>query len=103
MKRKLLLQPLKKNKKGQGDVMPLVIFIGLLFLVLIVGFLMVVGSSVINWVLDVAVPPLTNLGTTGGVNLTQTAELTLIPLNNIIQQFTWATGVLYVMMLSTTQ
>ena len=89
--------PKKMNKKG--NIMPLIIFIGLLFLLLIFGFLMVVGSAILNWVFDESIPVLTDLGVVGGTNFTQISELTVIPLNNFVQSFVWLTGVLYVLML----
>ncbi|MAH48479.1 hypothetical protein CMI37_21820 [Candidatus Pacearchaeota archaeon] len=86
-----------KNKKG--NIMIVLLFFVALFLILFAGFVMIIGSSVVNWVFDEAVPELTNLGTVGGANLTQAADLTIVPLNNIIQSFTWLTGVLFVLML----
>jgi len=89
----------KKNKKAQGNIMPLIFLFGILFVVLFIGFMMVVGSAIANWVFDLGIPAVSNLGTHSGVNLTQAADLTVVPLNNLIQQFTWLTGVLYVIML----
>ena len=48
-----------KNKKG---ITGMVIFVVILAVILLVGVIMVIGSSVINWVLDEAVPELTDLG-----------------------------------------
>jgi len=98
MKRKPL-QFKRKNKKAQGNIMPLVIFGVVMFVVLFIGFMMAVGTAILNWVFDLGIPAVTNLGTHSGVNLTQASDLTFVPLNNLIQQFTWVTGVLYVMML----
>jgi len=91
-----------QNKKAQGgDIMPLVIFIGALFIILFVGFLMVVGSSVLNFVFDETTPLLTDLGVaeTGGANFTQVAGLTLTPVNNFVQKIPMLTGVIYIFML----
>lgn len=96
MRRKLT--PMNKKAKSEG-MMPLVFFVGLLFVILIFGFIIVVGSAVINYVMDETVPVLTDLGVVSGANFTQISELTIIPLNNVIQQFTWLTGVLYIMLL----
>jgi len=85
------------NKKG--NIMIIIMFFVILFVVLFIGFMMVVGSSVVNWVFDEAVPELTNLGQVGDVNMTQTADITIVPINTIVQNFTWLTGVLYVIML----
>ena len=60
---------------------------------------MVTGSAILNWVFDEAIPELSNFGVVAGANLTEVASFTIAPLNNIIQSFTWLTGVLYVLML----
>ncbi|MBT7931727.1 hypothetical protein HN698_07505 [Candidatus Woesearchaeota archaeon] len=85
------------NKKG--SVVGLVIFVAVLFLILIVGFLMSTGGAIVNWTADTILPELTNLGTTSGVNLTQAADLTIVPANNLLGNMGWFVGVLYVMML----
>ena len=85
------------NKRG--NVFAILLFFGLLIVVLLLGFLMVVGSSVLNWTFDEMVPELTNLGQIGDTNMTAVAQTTIVPLNTTIQSFTWLTGVLYVMLL----
>ena len=50
--------------------MPLVIFIGLLFVLLMWGVWMVVGSAILNWVFDESIPVWTDVGVVGGTNLT---------------------------------
>jgi len=87
----------RKNKKG---IMGIVIFILFLFIVLIAGVIIAFGSATLNWVFDEAVPELTGMGDdVGGVNMTQVSGVTITPMNNIVQSFQWAGGVLYVMML----
>lgn len=88
---------LKKDKKGQ--LLGIVLIVGLLFLALIIGFIMIVGSSVTNFVADNVVPELVGLGVVGDTNLTAVSEYTITPVNNIIQSFTWMSGVLYFLML----
>ncbi|KYK20693.1 hypothetical protein AYK24_09890 [Thermoplasmatales archaeon SG8-52-4] len=83
----------------QGNIYMLVFFVGVLFLLIFAGFLFIVGSAVINWVFDEAVPEVSNLGMIGNANMTDIASYTITPLNNIVQAFTWLTGVLYVMLL----
>lgn len=75
-----------------------IIFI-IMFLVLFLGVIMAFGDVVLNWAMDEATPLLTNLGTVENVNLTKTADITIVPLNNLIQNFTWMTGVLYFLMI----
>ena len=88
---------LRKNKKG--NVMLIIWFFVALFAILFIGFIMVIGSSLLNWIFDEAVPEVSNLGMVGPTNVTLLADVTITPLNNIIQSFTWLTGVLYVLML----
>lgn len=85
------------NKRA--NITAMIVFVFLLFLVLFLGFILVVGSSVMNWVFDIAVPELSNLGTIGDTNMTQASQYTITPLNNIVQSFTWLTGVIYMMVL----
>ena len=85
------------NKKG--NIMIIIMFIFILFVILFLGFIMLVGSSVMNYVFDIAVPELSNLGMVGNVNTTQVAGVTIAPLNNLVQSFTWMSGVLYVLLL----
>lgn len=97
------LKPLVKlNKKAQGSgnsIMTIVIFFIVLISILMIGFIMAVGSGIINFVFDDAIPELTNFGVIGDTNLTEATEITLLPLNQMIQQFTWFTGVIYFLML----
>jgi len=91
------------NKKAQMDIGRILIGMAIFFIVLIfilfVGFIMVTGSAVTNYVFDEVVPELTNLGQVGDANMTHIASFTIAPLNSIVQQFTWVTGVLYILML----
>ena len=87
----------KKNKKGGIEVM--IFFIGLLAIILIIGFIMSVGSSVMNWTFDDVVPELTDLGMVGDTNMTDVAAITITPLNNFVQNVQWMVGVLYILML----
>ena len=86
-------------KDKRGGIIVLVIFIIILFLILFAGFIMLVGSTILNYVFDIAAPELTNLGQVGDANMTQVAGSTITPLNNMVQSLTFMTGVLYVMML----
>lgn len=85
------------NKKGNIEI--IIMFVGILFIILFLGFMMAVGSSLLNWIFDIAAPELSSLGSVGATNFTEIASYTITPANNIIQNFTWMTGVLYVMML----
>ena len=86
-----------KNKKG--NIMTIIIFFIILFVVLFAGFILVMSSSVVNFVFDEAMPELSSLGVIGDANMTEVADLTIVPLDNMIQSFTWLTGVIYFLML----
>ena len=86
------------NNKGQGIFIP-IIFVGLLLLVLFVGVLMAFGGAVTNWVADNVIPEISSLGVVGNTNLTQVAEITIAPVNTLIQTSTWLTGVFYFILL----
>lgn len=79
--------------------MSLVWIVVILFTVLFIGFIMIIGSAVMNYVFDVTVPELSNLGVIDGTNMTNVASYTIAPVNTIIQSLTWWTGVFYVMIL----
>lgn len=90
---------LKQNKKG--NIVLIAIFIILLFVIMFAGFIMVVGSGLLNWTFDILYPELASLGVVGNTNFTEASSYTLTPLNSMIQSLTWLTGVLYVLMLIT--
>jgi len=83
-----------RNKKG--NIMGIIYVVGALFLLMFLGLLMVFGGMTLNWVFDVATPELTGIGMVGNSNMTQIGSLTLNPVNNVVQSFTWLTGVVYV-------
>lgn len=84
-----------KSKKGN---IGRVIFIGaVLFILLLIGIFLVFGAIVIDWVADVTVPELSNLGVVGSSNLTEISQYTVTPINSIIQSFTWMGGIFYVL------
>jgi len=95
----------KKNKKG-NMLLVLGLFIGL-FIILGVGFVMVIGSATLNWVFDESVPLLDDLGVlygdennpTASANFSEYSDYTIEPLNDFVQSLTWITGIVYVMML----
>lgn len=82
------------NKKG--NIIAILFIVGALFLLLFLGFMMAIGSSVINLVMDTAVPELTSLGVVGDFNASHAVEATITPVNTVIQNFTWLAGVVYI-------
>ena len=89
-----------KNKKGQ-----LLNIQGLLFLFLFMGFVLAAGliivfiSSITNFVFDTAVPEITNLGMIGSTNFTEATDASIVPLNDLVQSFTWFAGIIYIALL----
>jgi hypothetical protein len=91
------MNKLKRDKRGQ--ILGMVLIVGIIFLVLIVGFILVSGGAVLNYVFDEVVPELTGLGMVGDANMTAISVYTITPVNNIVQSLNWMTGVLYVMLI----
>jgi len=86
------------NKKG--NIMVLILLILGLFLILILGFIMAVGSGILNWTFDEMTPLLTDIGEVdSGLNMTEWADYTITPLNTVVQNLQWVVGVIYFMML----
>jgi len=71
------------------------LFFILVAIVLALGLFFVIGSSVINYGMDIVVPEIKNIGELGGANMTEVAGYTLDPLDTTIQAFTWITGISY--------
>lgn len=88
------------NKRGQMTGM--LYFIGALFIALFIGFMMSVGTAFIDWTADNTLPELQDLGQAGDVNLTEISDLTITPLNTMVQAMPGIIGVMYIMMLVTT-
>ena len=82
------------NKKG--SFLGIMLVIGGLFLLVMFGIVLAIGSSVINWVMDETVPELTALGMQGDFNATHAIGVTISPVNTFVQNFTWVAGILYI-------
>jgi len=82
------------NKKG--SMLGILLVVAGLFLIVMFGIMLAIGSSTINWVLDETVPELEALGQIGDFNSTQAIDATIDPVNTVIQSFTWISGLLYV-------
>lgn len=82
------------NKKG--NLLGIMLVLGGLFFIVMVGIMAVIGSSTINYVMDIAVPELSALGVVGDVNVSHTIDVTIDPVNTFIQNFTWVSGIIYV-------
>lgn len=85
------------NKKGQ--IMGIITFAFIFLVILMIGFVFGIGGAVTTWTANNIVPELANLGVVDGVNLTENANYVITPVNNLIQNLSWMTGVLYVVLL----
>ena len=83
-----------ENKKG--NMVAILFIVGGLFLLVMMGVIVAFGSGIINWVADETVPVLSELGMVGDVNMTHTIDVAVQPVNILIQNFTWASGIIYV-------
>ena len=83
-----------KNKKG--SFMGILLIVGGLFLLIMIGIMIAIGSSTINWVMDEAVPELSGLGMVGDFNATHAVDVTISPVNTFIQNMTWVSGIIYI-------
>jgi len=82
------------NKKG--NIVPILFIVGGLFLLVMIGIVAALGSSTINWVMDETVPVLSDLGMVGNINMTHTIDVAVQPVNIVIQNFTWMSGLIYI-------
>lgn len=85
------------NKKG--DIIKLTTFFVILISVMIFGIILAFGSMSLNWIADNVVPEITTLGNVGSLNLSQSSQGVINPLNTFIQSFTWLSGGIYFMMI----
>ena len=82
------------NKKG--NLLVMILIVGGLFLLMFLGLLLVIGSSILNFVADTVVPELTGIGMVGGANFTQAVDITITPVDSFIQNMTWIAGIIYI-------
>lgn len=94
-RRKITIE--KKDKKG--NMLVLVGFFLLLFLVLFFGIIIGFGSVVLNYAFDVITPAFLDIGEVGTGNVSDYARMSVGTVNTIVQNFTWMAGVIYVMAL----
>lgn len=85
------------NKRGQ--ITGILYFFMALFLILFIGFLISIGTALVDFVADETIPELSNLGGDEDTNLTEYGDLTLTPVNTFIQALPGIVGTLYLIML----
>lgn len=86
-----------KNKKGEFR--NIIFFVLIVLVIIAVGIALAFGSAILRWTADEVVPEIRDLGVVGGANLTEIADYTVTPINNIIQSMGWMAGILYVIMI----
>lgn len=81
------------KKKGQIGI---ILFFGLLFLILVVGFVVAISYSAIDFASDTITPVMTDLGVVGSTNLSEASQFTFGTVNTIVQNLGWLIGLAYV-------
>lgn len=87
---------INKQTNKKGNIFVILIIIGALFLLMFVGLVLVIGSSVINFVFDIVVPELKDIGMVEGTNMTKIVEITIDPVDSFVQNFKWVAGIIYI-------
>lgn len=82
------------DKKAQSFGMFLGFFI-LVAIIMAAGLFVIVGSSMVNYGMDIIAPEISDIGMLGSANMTAIADYSITPLNTVIQGFVWLTGALY--------
>jgi hypothetical protein len=88
------MRSIVRNKKGSWD--GTIYIVGGMAILLFCAFIFVFGSSVLNFVMDQAVPVFDELGMVGYTNMTEVSQYTLHPVNSVIQSMTWMGTILFV-------
>lgn len=79
----------RKNKRG---VFGLVLFFVFMFVVLILGFIAVIGTAILNFGGDVVTPIMQDIGMVGTSNISEYVEYSIVPANSFIQSLDWIIG-----------
>jgi len=85
------------NKKG--NIIGIILMVGILFIILFLGFIIAIGVMTLDFVADEVVPELKAVGVVGETNFTEITEMAIDPVDNIIQSFVWMGGLLYIISL----
>ena len=83
------------NFKGEAN---FGMFLGFFILVAIImgaGLFIIVGSSAVNYAMDIIAPEVSSIGMLGSANMTTISSYAITPLNTLVQGFVWLTGALY--------
>ena len=86
----------QKNKKGAIGIL---IFTGVLFLILVIGFAAAILIGVLDIVSDEITPIMTDLGVVGSANMSEYGEMGFGTLNTFIQALPWLVALGYIMAL----
>ena len=84
-----------KRREKRGAMIGMLLVIGGLFLLVLFGIVLAIGSSVVNYVFDETLPEIEGLGEVGDWNATETSQMVLTPIDTFVQNFTWVSGILY--------
>ena len=84
------------NKKG---FMGFVFFFLILFTILIIGFIAVIGVSVVKYASGIVTPVMTDIGTVGNTNISEASEYTFGTVDKLVNSLPWLLVFGYVAML----
>jgi|TARA_Y100000310_G_scaffold90313_1_gene87602 magnesium-transporting ATPase (P-type) len=85
-----------RNKRG---FISIVMFFGLLFMILIIGFMGAMIFGIIDFASDEITPIMEDLGVVGGANVSEASEFTFGAVDKTINAMSWIIGFAYVLAL----
>jgi hypothetical protein len=83
----------------KGNIWGILILTGALILLVFLAVLFAVGSSVLTLTVNTIAPEIRNIGMMGDANMTQISDMTIAPVQSMINSSTWFGGVAYVIAL----
>ena len=90
------MKNIRRDKRGIAGI---ILFFVVLFVIMIAGFLLVVGSGILGYASDTITPVMTSIGMVGDTNVSQASENSFGVADNIIQSLPWLIAFAYVMAL----
>ena len=89
----------KIKRKDKRGFMNFLFFFLILFTILIIGFIAVVGVSLVKYTSGVITPIMTDIGVVGNTNISEASQYTFGTVNTIVNAFPWLLAFTYVAML----
>lgn len=83
------------NKKGQ--LLPIIILVGGIFLLLVIGFIFSLAYAPIKNTMDELEPIINDLGQWDDVNASYYGNIVYTPVDTLVTNFSWIMGILYIL------